>query len=162
MMAWNARMTEFQAAILLVQLARLEQHKKKRIENAEYLREKLSQIEGIKPLRQSSEQNYYSYIFRYDASYFEDVPVAKFRKALQAEGIPSFSSPSHQPPVYRAPAFYSPRKDYRDVHCPVAEKAFIQEAVGMPASGTLLGERKDMEDIVKAILKIKENIDELR
>jgi len=159
--AWNQRMSEFQAAILLIQLERLEEQRKKRVKNAEYLKERLSEIEGITPLKQSPEQNYYSYIFKYDPRYFDGVSVWKFRFALEAEGIPCFSSASHQHPAYRSPCFYSPRRDYRDVFCPVAEKAFEEEAVGIPASGVLLGEEEDMEDIVRAILKIKENISSL-
>lgn len=158
---WNARMTEFQAAILLVQLTRLDKHKKKRIENAEYLKKRIAEIEGLTTLRQDPDQNYYSYIFKYDSSYFEDIPVQKFRKALEAEGIPRFSSVSEQFPVYRSPVFYSPRRRYLDVYCPVAEKAFTEEAVGLPATWVLIGEKKDMDDIIEAILKIKENLDEL-
>ncbi len=160
-MAWNLRMTEFQAAILSEQLKRLDAHKKKRIANAEYLREKLLRIDGITPLKQSPDQNYFSYVFRYDASRFNDVRVARFRQALAAEGISCFSSASHQPPVYRSPAFFSPRNDFKKVRCPVAERAFEEEAVGLRANALLLGTKKDMNDIVSAIVKIRENIDEL-
>ena len=121
---WNARMTEFQAAILSVQLTRLEEHRRKRAENAAYLKEKLSQIEGISTLRQDPNQNYYSYIFKYDARHFQDVSVWRFREAVAAEGVPCFSSASHQFPVYRSPVFMSPRRSYRHINCPVAERAF--------------------------------------
>ncbi len=158
---WNARMTEFQAAILLVQLTRLEKHKKKRIENAEYLKKLIMETEGLTPLKQDSDQDYYSYIFKYDSGCFEDISVQLFKKALIAEGVPCFSSASDQFPVYRSPVFHSPRRQYLNVYCPVAEKAFMEEAVGLPASGILLGEREDMDDIIEAILKIKGNLDEL-
>lgn len=159
---WNARMTEFQAVILSVQLLRLEEHRRKRAENAEYLRARLSQIEGISPLRQDPGQNYFSYIFKYDSRCFKDVSVWKFREAFLAEGMPCFSSASHQYPVYRSPVFRSPRRDYANVFCPVAERAFEQEAVGLRATFALLGEKSEMDDIVEAVLKIKENIEELR
>ena len=158
---WNTRMTEMQAAILIAQLDRLEQQRLVRIENAEYLKDRLSEIEGITPLKQTREQNYYSYIFKYDSSCFKDVPKAVFMEALAAEGIPLFSSPSHQPPAYRSDSFYPRGKSHAQVNCPVAEKAFNEEAVGFQATWMLLGTREDMDDIADAIVKISENIDEL-
>jgi len=159
---WNLRITEFQAVILTCQLHRLEQQKNKRIENAEYLSEKLAKIEGIEPLQPQVGQNYYSYMFKYDSRYFSDVPAQIFRSAIRAEGISCFSSASHQHPVYRSPVFHSPRRSYDDVYCPVAERAFTEEAVGLQATWVLLGEIKDMDDIVEVLLKIKQNAQELK
>ncbi len=157
---WNLRMTDFQAALLSVQLGKLEERKKKRIENVKYLNEKLSGIGGIATLDFDPEQNYYSYVFKYDSSSFGDLPIQSFRDALRAEGIPCFSSASDQL-AYHPSLFTSPRRSYRDVHCPEAEKARYKEAVGIRGSGTLLGEKEDMDDIVKAVRKIKDNFDEL-
>jgi len=159
---WNARMTEFQAAILSVQLSRLEEHRRRRAENADYLTARLSQIDGISALRQDPGQNYFSYIFKYDSRRFKDVSVWKFREAFLAEGMPSFSSASHQYPVYRSPVFRSPRRDYTNVFCPVAERAYEEEAVGLRATFALLGEKADMDDVGDAVLKVKDNIEELR
>ena len=159
---WNLRMTEFQAAILTCQLSRLDEHKRVRQHNAEYLNSRLAEIEGISPLTSTKEQNYYSYLFRCDTKAFGNIPIQTIRKAFAAEGIPSFSSPSNQPPSYRSPRFLSPRRDYRDVHCPRAERAFEHEAMGISAVRCLLGSKEDMNDIVKAVLKIKENAGELR
>jgi len=158
---WNYRMTEFQIAVLLAQLDRFDEQREKRIDNAEYLKLRLAAIDGTEPLHQSPEQNYYSYIFKYDATRFDDVPKQRFMAALEAEGIPLFSSPSHQHPAYRSPKFHWPGKNYDDVFCPVTERAFEQEAIGFPGTWMLLGEREDMDDIVNAILKIRENIEEL-
>jgi len=161
MFGWNYRMTEFQVAVLLIQLDRLEEQRLKRVENAEYLKERLQQIEGVAALKQSLDQNYWSYLFKYDSAYFQDVPKQTFQEALRAEGIPLFASPSDQGPAYRSPYFYSPRRDYSDVYCPVAEKAFEEEAIGFSATWMLLDEKEDMDDIIDAIVKIKQNIDEL-
>ena len=158
---WNTRLTEMQAALLIAQLGRLEGQRKRRVENAEYLRDRLSQIEGIAPLEQTTEQNYYSYIFRYDSRCFQDVPKPSFMEVLAAEGIPLFSSPSHQPPAYRSGSFYPRDKDYADVQCPVAERAFDEEAIGFQATRMLLGDTQDMDDIADAIVKIRENIGDL-
>lgn len=159
-MCWNHRMTEFQAAILLVQLTRLEKHKRMRIKNAEYLKKRLSEIDGIKSLRQDPGQNYYFYIFKYNKEFFRGISVHRFREALNAEGIPCFCS-AHQKPVYRANGFGIQKRDYSKVFCPVAERAHEEEAVGLQATWTLLGEKKDMDDIIKAVYKIKENALEL-
>ena len=158
---WNYRMTEFQVALLLPQLQTLEEQRCKRVENAEYLKRRLAEIDGVEALEQSLEQNYYSYLFRYDPVYFNEVPKSTFQEALRAEGITLFASPSDQGPSYRSQFFYSPRKDYGEVYCPVTEKIF-EESIGMPATWMLLGEKEDMNDIIDAIIKIKENSDELR
>jgi hypothetical protein len=43
----------------------------------------------------------------------------------------------------------------------VAERAYQEEAVGFQATWMLLGDTGDMDDIVEAILKVQENVDEL-
>jgi len=158
---WNFRMTEFQAAILLAQLARAEEQKRKRMKNADYLRSRLAEIDGIGEVPHSPEQNYYSFMFKYDADHFGGVPKQKFEQALKAEGIVTFCSPGNQHPAYRSPHFHCPWKDFSDVHCPVAERAFNEEATGIRATDALLGEKEDMDDIADAVIKIKDNIDEL-
>ena len=158
---WNSRMTEMQAAILLVQLSRLDEQKAVRQANAAHLSSRLSGVPGIEPLPDAPDQNYYSYIFKYDSDGFKGLPKARFTEALVAEGIELFSSPSHQPPAYRSPKFYSPRRDYSRVLCPVAEKAFTEEAVGLRATWTLLGPKRDMDDIADAVVKIQGHVDEI-
>ena len=70
------------------------------------------------------------------------------------------SSPSDQEPAYRSP-YFSGKVDLSKVHCPVAERAYNEEAMGISGAEMLLGDKKDMDDIVNAIIKIKENVDEL-
>ena len=80
---------------------------------------------------------------------------------MEAEGIPLFSSPSHQHPAYRSPGLRVPGKDYSHVHCPVAERCFNEESVGLPATWMLLGGREDMDDIAAAVYRLSENRIEL-
>ncbi len=156
-LGWNLRMTEFQAALLSVQLDKLKENSQRRRKNVQYLSEELSKIDGITPLKYDPEQNFWAYMFKYDSAYFNDVPVQKFREALDAEGIIRvYSSASHQL-VYEMFQFYSPRMDYSDISCPVAEKAYYKEAVGLLASGILDSDKEGMDDIIKAVIKIKEN-----
>lgn len=158
---WNYRMTETQAAILLAQLPRVERQKRTRIKNADHLRKRLSEVEGIGQVPFSPEQNYYSFIFKYDKTCFKNVPKKKFREALIKEGINKlFASPSDQEPAYRSP-YFSGKVDLSKVHCPVAERAYTEEAMGISGAEVLLGAKKDMDDIADAVIKIKENIDEL-
>ena len=157
---WNHRMTEFQAAVLRVQLRRLEHERAARVENAAYVDDQMSQIAGLTPLNRAPAQNYYSYVFKYDAARFGGVSVDMFRKALTAEGLPCFSSASHQL-AYHPSMFSSPRKDYGDVRAPAAEKARYEEAVGIQASRALLDGGQDAKDIVGAILKTTEHASEL-
>lgn len=160
---WNYRMTEFQAAILRAILPRAEAQKKKRMENADYLRSRLSEISGLTQIPHQPEQAYYSFMFKYDARAFNDVPKPQFRAALTAEGITGlFSSPSDQEPAYRSPYFNPHGCDYSGVHCPVAERAYKEEAMGIQGTSVLLGEKSDMDEIADAIIKIQENIDELK
>ncbi len=157
---WNLRMTEFQAALLSIQLKTMEKSRLKRVRNAEYLNDKISRIEGLNILPLNPNQNFYSYLFKYDSESFQNVPVDVFREALSAEGIPIFSSASHQL-SYDPLLFHSPRRKYDDIHCPVAEKTRYKEAVGIRAAGVLMYGKADMDDIVNAIIKIKMNIAEL-
>ncbi len=168
----NCRMTEFQAAILLVQLTRLEEQTKRRNRNARYLSEKLSKIEGVDPLKRDSRVTnhaYHLFIFRYDAEEFAGLPKNTFIEALRAEGIPC--SPGYVP-LYKEQFMlnlaedrflsekYGKKVDYSHVKLPVTEKACYEEAVWL-FQNMLLGTTEDMDDVVSAICKIKKNVEEL-
>lgn len=169
----NSRMTEFQGALLLAQLARHEGHKTRRTQNAARLNQGLAQLDGIRPLKEDSRITAHAnhlYILRYDKSRFCDVPKARFLSALKAEGIPA--SPGYSLPLYAQPVFRERRfgpngasvdfpVDYASVHLPHTERACQEEMVWLTQS-TLLGSREDMDDIVRAVAKIAENRDELR
>jgi len=169
----NYRMTEFQAAILLVQLRRFDEHTKRRIENAQYLDSKLSKIDGIKPLKNDervTRHAYHLYIFRFNSEAFGGIPKSTFAKALQAEGIPA--SVGYSKPLYKEAyleyfrecplscPYYGKVIDYSSVKLPVTERACHHEGMWLPQY-VLLGSKNDMDDIVAAFEKIKENIDEL-
>ncbi|MFQ5796509.1 MAG: DegT/DnrJ/EryC1/StrS family aminotransferase [Candidatus Bipolaricaulia bacterium] len=165
----NYRMTEFQAAILLAQLDRVEDQMEIRSKNAAYLSEQLSQTPGIEPLAVPdfvTAHAYHLYVFRYAAEAFKGLHRNTFVRALSAEGIPC--SPGY-PPLYEeafvkkaleSPAF---RKIYgksrldgyfSGIHCPVNDKACREEAVWIPQF-VLLGTHKDMDDVVESVLKIR-------
>ena len=87
----NRRMTEYQAAILLSQIKRLEKDAQKRTENADYLTSKIKDIPGILPAKfydGVTRAAYHLYPFRYKKEHFNNLSRNKFLSALRAEGIP--------------------------------------------------------------------------
>lgn len=169
----NYRLTEFQAALLLCGLKRLDEQTARRDANGRYLNAKLSQIPGIRPMPRGqgeTRHSYHLYMFRYDAAAFGGVPRKRFLEALAAEGVPC--SPGYDIPLYRQPFFLQkafgpyhaskrPNLDYAAVQCPVCEKACSEEAVWLFQS-MLLGDANDVDDIVRAISKVYDHREELR
>jgi len=169
----NYRITEFQAAILLAQMERFDEQTERRIENAKYLNSKLSKIDGIKPLKDDervTRHAYHLYIFRFNPEAFGGISKSTLARALQAEGIPV--SVGYSKPLYKEPyleyfkkcplscPYYSKPVDYSNVKMPAAEKACYQEGLWLPQY-VLLGSKNDMDDIISAFEKIRENIDEI-
>jgi dTDP-4-amino-4,6-dideoxygalactose transaminase len=161
----NFRMTEWQGAILLAQLSRLEEQTATRTANARYLTDQLSQIPGIITLQTDSRVTthaYHLYAFRYDPAGFGGKTREEFLRALNAEGIPSSAG---YVPLYKEVVFQRKSSgqgawcragrpiDYAAVNCPVCEQV-CEDAVWLFQS-LLLGTREDMEDIVTAICRIQ-------
>lgn len=156
----NYRLTEFQGAILRVQLTRLAEQTARRWENAQFLNTELARIPGIRPMRVDERVTmhaYHLYIFRYDSAAFGGMPREEFARALSAEGVPCSLGYT---PLYRTDLFRTQgtiagtRVDYTKVLCPVTERACTEEAIWLFQS-MLLGTRDDMQDIVDAVAKIQ-------
>lgn len=166
------RMAEYQAAIGLIQIARLEEQTSRRNKNAEYLRTELGRIPGIKPFvlkEYVTRSADHIFSFRYDKSEFEGLSRLDFLKALIAEGIPCSTGYSPLNKMeFIANAFKM--KNFRKMYpsemldynkyleqnqCPVNDR-LCEEAVWIQQN-MLLGEKEDMDDIVSAIEKIRKN-----
>lgn len=158
----NYRMTEWQGAILLEQMERLEEQTRWRNENGLYLATKLAKIEGIRPLKRDervTSHAYHLFIFRYDPSAFGGLSRADFIAALNAEGVPCSAGYT---PLYSQGAFrvdpathpFAAQRDYRAMVCPVAERVCAEEAVWL-YQNLLLGTRADMDEIAAAVRKIQ-------
>jgi len=170
--AGNNRMTEVQGALLLVQMDHLEAQAEQRHANGEYLTERLGAVPGISPVARPAKADRHArhiYMFRYNEASFGGVPKTRFIEALRAEGIPA--SPGYSIPLYKQPVFternygiyQSPALsavDYGTMNLPVTERACRSEAVWF-TQNVLLGDRDDMDDIVRAVAKIGEHRDEL-
>jgi len=147
---WNYRITEFQAAILLAQLEKAPKLMERRERGAEILDKLLEEIDGVEPLRldpRITRHAYHLYIFKYDSSFFANLPKQKFVEALRAEGIP-------------CNAGYRPLYDYpflpKNKPLPNVEKASKEQAIWIPQY-VLLADEKDLEDLQKALMKIKKH-----
>lgn len=170
----NLRMTEYQAAIGLMQLKRLDEHTTLRNRNAAYLKSKISDIPGILPYRlydNVTRAAFHLFPFRYKKEEFSNLSRDQFLRALGAEGIPAsggykgllFSMP------YLNDAFQS--KNYQLMypkrmldfekfieqnHCPESESLSNETGVWI-SQNLLLGTHSDMDDIYNAIEKIHAN-----
>lgn len=147
---WNYRITEFQAAVLIAQLERAPELMKRRERGARILDKLLSEVDGITPLKPDNRVTrhaYHLYIFKYDSREFSNLPKQRFVEALSAEGIPCSAG---YRPLYSY-TFLPPSKPL-----PNTEKASYNEAVWIPQY-VLLADEGDLEDIPRAIEKIKKN-----
>ena len=171
----NLRMTEFQAALLLQQLTRVEEQSQTREKNAQYLTGLLREIPGISPARMyegTTRNGYHLYMLRYDKAHFANLPRARFLEALEKEGIPCaggysplnkerFIKRTLNSRVYRT--MYSERQiaewEERNA-CPENDK-LCEEAVWFFQT-MLIGPRRDMDDIADAIRKIQKHAGELQ
>jgi dTDP-4-amino-4,6-dideoxygalactose transaminase len=171
----NLRMTEFQGALLLSQMERLERQARTREQNAQYLSKMLDEVEGVEPARMyegCTRNAYHLYMFRYHAEAFAGLPRERFLRAMDAEGIPCSGgyNPLNRDPFLKNTfssrafqAIYSEREirewDQRN-HTPENEK-LCQEAVWIGQS-RLLGSKRDMEQVAEAVRKIRKHAAALR
>jgi dTDP-4-amino-4,6-dideoxygalactose transaminase len=165
----NARMSEWQAAILLAQMERLDEQIRRREENAAYLDTRLADLPGVLPVDRDeriTRNSYHLYLLRFHAKAWERIPRQRFVAAVQAEGIPL--SAGYTVLLPDQPAFRSAElrrltgrePDYDTAELPAARRAAELEGMWLPQS-VLLAEREDMDDILEAIHKAYEYREEI-
>ena len=168
-LGWGYRMTELEAAIGIVQLAKLDKQNEERIKLTEYLTDKIHTINGLRHTRYDHVKHvYYVYSFSFDERKI-GISREKFCEAMRAEGIPCYGGyvkPLYLNPLYmekRAFAFkhYVGGAKYEKGICPVTEllneKLLVMIPVCRPPATF-----EDMDDIFNAIKKIIENKEELK
>ncbi len=170
----NRRMTEYQAAILLSQMKRLESDMERRWTNGQYLTSKIEDIPGIVPHRLYdgvTRAAFHLYPFRYKKEHFNNAPREKFMAALAAEGVPCSGGygPQYRDGLIEAAlnsknfkrSFSKARLDrYREeLHYPDNDQ-LCKEAVWL-GQQMLLMDKQDIDDIADAIAKVYENRDKL-
>ena len=173
---FNYRLGEFQAAVLGAQLKRLPKESAIRHKNMKRLEAKLQKTTGIgllKPDPRITSLAPYGYVMKYFAEKVKDIPRAAFVAAMQLEGV--HCDGLFYEPVYKSSLFPVDPTDFpalswgrekpldlRGMYsCPESEKAAYQESVWFPHQH-FLGPTKDVDDIVDAVHKVLENIEELR
>ena len=170
-MGANYRMTEWQCGILLAQLGRLPDQIERKTANAAMLREGLARIAGLRPIARDARvtrEVIYMFIFLVDEKAL-GVSRNRFVRAMRAEGIPCGVG---NDPVYRSALFPRQAAAYRRacelagaspdeaINCPVAERMFEHEMVAIPHE-CLLGDDRDIGDMVAAAMKVASRADEL-
>ena len=176
----NMRMTDFQATLLLCQVEKLDEQVETRERNTAYLVEGMQEIKGVEPIQRDERVTrwcFYYWNFRYISDEFDGVLRDKFLEALRAEGVPCGVG-AHGQPIYRDSPFssmdffgktgcpikcplYGREIDYSKVYCPEAERVYRDEACSF-THRIFLGEKEDMNLILDALHKLRENTDELK
>ena len=164
----NYRLTELQGALLNTQFAKMKKQVRYKMGNAKVLSKALRKIGGLEPLPEDeriTRRGFYYYVFKYDASQFKGLHREDFLAAVRAEGVGlshGYGTPIHKYPLFqnmKVPARYKGAQ-YKKVHCPNAEKACADTLCTLHQSG-LMADRKQILKIVEAIVKVKDNVEEL-
>jgi len=172
----NYRMSEFVASVLKVQLARVHELVDRRTRNSDYLTEQLADVPGLHPLvldGRITRCSYLGYSMHYEAKELEGVRRDTFLKALEAEGVgigTGYTTLVHEMPFCTG-ANLRPgdrrRFTGRNIDAakegsfPKAEHARSHTSMRM-AQNWLLGDRDVVDDVVRAVLKVVENIGALK
>ncbi|MCE5322306.1 DegT/DnrJ/EryC1/StrS family aminotransferase [bacterium] len=171
----NLRLTEFQAAILLAQLTRLESQTMKRMQSVKIIEDVLRDVPGIHLTRHDdrmTRRSYHFYPFRLDLKRL-GMSRARFIEACEAEGIPL--SPGYTMPLYKNPMFlqekegpancpfscpyYDRKIDYAGVNCPVCEE--VCNDTCWITHPMLLADETNIAALANGIKKVCENAGEL-
>lgn len=172
----NFRITEWQAAILLGGLSRLDAQVKHRDTMAQYLNAQLAEIPGVLPMRRRKEvtqQSYFNFTFRLDTKELK-VSNRQFCAALNAE---LSAGDAFEPPYdplnkcglykpqtkvrHKLSAEYFKAINPRRFKLPVCEDAHNKSGVSVHHV-MLMNTQKDMDSVAQAAKKVVENIGEVR
>jgi dTDP-4-amino-4,6-dideoxygalactose transaminase len=168
----NYRLSEWQGAILNVQLSRLDEQTKRRHQNSRLLDRLLREIPGITPQKldeRCTRNGQYAYIFHVNKKHFASASTERFIEAMNAEGIPNQAS---YPPLHKLHMFRNGKyrnrlsgRQAKEKHkflkskFPVTHKA-AWETVWIPQPA-LLGDEEDMHEIAAGLAKIQKNAKEI-
>ena len=144
---YNYRLTEFQAALLISQLKKLEAFSKRRKEIVKMYDEAFSQLPELKVQKEipQSDTTRHLYILHLNADMLK-CTRREFFDALRAENI---YSQVHYLPVYWHSYYES--LGYPKGLCPNAE-AYYQQVMSLPLYYSLTDE--DVKDVIRAVTKI--------
>jgi len=172
------RLTEYQAAIGLAQIKRLDSQTTTRTTNAEYLSAKLKQIPGVLPIEKNPGTNrgvYHLYAFRYKKEEFKGLSRDAFMEALDAEGVSCYGGYTQLNKMpFLKDAFQT--KNFKKTYskkqlnytkymerneCPQNDILCNEEAVWFNQRFLLTG-KTEMDAIYSAIEKIHHNAEQIK
>lgn len=151
----NNRLSELQAAVLRVQLSRLDRQMEVRENNAKLLDGLLSEIPGIKPQARReyvTRHGHYMYMFRYSTRAFSDLSRRDFIDYLRRAGIPAFRGFR---PLHLMPAFEGLAKGISLRRTDLKVSELIGESAVWIHHRALLGTEEDMCAIAQVIKKLQ-------
>ncbi len=171
----NQRMAEFQAALLLAQMTRMEENARTRETNAARLRELLEDVPGVTPAKMyegCTRNAWHMFMMRYDREAFAGLPRERFLEAVRAEGIPvspgynrlnqwPFLENTFKTRMFRAVYTDKEIAAWRERNrCPENDR--LSDEVIWLSQPVMLGAAADMEDIVLAMKKIQRHAEAIR
>ena len=164
----NYRLSEWQGAVLNVQLGRLEPQTLHRHRNGRLLDKLFAEIPGITPQKwdqRCTRNGQYAYVFHVNSKEFGGISTENFIAALNAEGIPTQASypPLHELDCFRSGEYRkrlsgaqaTEKHSFLDQKFPITQRA-AWETVWIPQFA-LLGDEEDMSEVAAAIRKIQKN-----
>lgn len=164
----NFRLTQFQAALLRVQMPKLVTDTARRQENADVLSARLARIPGISPARLpvGGRGVWHLFPFRFDARQFHGMSRELFLKSLAAEGVPAHAVYREQyfeglldeainsrgfQRLFGAARLKQYRESFKDLP---GNRETCTTGVGLSQS-VLLAERSGIEHIAEAVARIQ-------
>ena len=164
----NYRLTEFQAAVLLLQLKELASSTARRNKGAATLDAMLKGIDGLEPVGRDSRctsHGFHLYQFWYDMDAFDGLSRRSFVEAMRAEGIPlsaGYGVPLDRQGVFAHQRFDQVATGYDPAYPPTQYGTldlpntwrFCREAVWIPQY-VLLADDHDLADVAAAAAKVK-------
>jgi len=147
-LGYNYRLSDFQCALAMSQLSRLDEQVSRRREIARAYDRAFASLDGIRQLatRPDCRHAYHLYVVRLDLDRFRDGRRRVFQ-ALRAEGIGVnvHYIPVHLHPLYRSRFGTGPGL------CPVAEAAY-EEIITLPMFPAMTD--RDVQDVIDAVVKV--------
>jgi len=162
-LASNYRLSEWVGAVLRVQLTRLHEQAERRARNGAFLADALDEVPGLAAIPgdpRVTRNAHHLFKMWYEPCMFGDRPKAEFTRAMQQEGIPisvGYPHPlSHEPVIRDRVAFIASRLGLdapTEEECPGAGD-ICTRGLWLPQN-VLLGSQSDVEDVVRAALKVQ-------
>ncbi len=149
-LGYNYRMTDFQAALLISQMGRIDEFKARRQEIVKRYDEAFKDVPGIIVQKEIAESDTcrHLYIIRLDLKKLS-CTRREFFDAMSAENV---QCQIHYVPVYHFP--YYKHLGYREGLCPVAEEVY-KGIMSIPLYPRLTDE--EVSDVIHAVRKVAEN-----